>query len=423
MLNENFTMSAAKNLWMEILKTNYELFTDSSKEIVKFLLKRDNRADQHSGITNTFCLDGYSAECIETLSDELLKVKDIVVLPKTLQRDKTTLFYNRGEGWGQDCVFKGIHNIIELCDLDCTIYYSNHAYNLQEVYTRFCIKHKINPLFECFYNGGYSFHNLASQFYKMPKKYCELPLSQKKLFCNFNWNAWQHRLACIALLHYHDLLVDGYVTSPGTKKFSYHDFVDWNLLVNGCQQYVNEYIDKNQILQKLESLRPNYPLKIDDRSEYSDTDTPLYDVDLKKPLFECRVNSLFELVTETRFNGEHFFSEKTYMPIRLGKPFLIMSSHGALKSLRKIGYQTFSPFIDESYDDIKNDAHRLLAIIKEFKRLQEMRRKNISEFWKIVENCNIIGQYNLEIFTLKANRSLYHNDDMTEFLRFMNVNL
>lgn len=423
MLNENFQMGAAKNLWIEILKSNYKLFTGIDKEIVDFLLKRGLAADQHVDIINTFCLDGYSAECVETLSKILLKNKEIVILPKELKNNQTTLFYNRGEGWGQDCVFKGIHNIIKLCDLKGTIFYSNHAYNLQEVYLRFCKKYKLDPVMECFYNGGYSFHNLGSQFYILPKEYNEVPISQKKLFCNYNWNAWPHRLACIALLHYHDLLIDGYVTSPGYKKFSYNDYVDWNLLYNGCQEYLNAYFDKKQILEKLKSLRINYPLKIDDRSNYNDTDTPLYDVDLKKPLFECRMNSLFELITETRFNGEHFFSEKTYMPIRLGKPFLMMSSYGALKSLRRIGYKTFSPFIDESYDDVKNDAHRLLSIIKELKRLQELRRRNIGEFYQIVENCNNIAQYNLEIFTLKANRSLYHIEDMNEFIRFMNVNL
>ena len=142
MLNEKFQMGTAKNLWIEILKNNYKLFSCQDKEIVDFLLKRGLAADQHVGVINTFCLDGYSAECVETLSEILLKNKETIVLPEELKSNETSLFYNRGEGWGQDCVFKGIHNIIKLCDLKGTIFYSNHAYNLQEVYLKFCKKYK-----------------------------------------------------------------------------------------------------------------------------------------------------------------------------------------------------------------------------------------------------------------------------------------
>jgi hypothetical protein len=423
MLNENFLMGAAENFWISLLKLNLELFNEKNLQLAKFLIEKIPNCDQHKNIDSTFCLDGYSAECIFDLSQELLDKKNLVKIPPKLKNQGNILFYNRGEGWGLDCVFDGIHNIIKLCNLEGNIIYSNHSYNLNDVYLKYCKKRKIKPILKCHYNGGFSFHNLDSQFYSIPNSWNAVSTNEKKLYCSFNWNAWTHRLGLIALLHYYDLLQDGYVTSPGSMKFSYNRYADFLLLQNGCREYIDCYFDRNQIYNKLETLKPNYPLRIDDRTKYTNTDEPLYDIDLKKPLFESRINSFFEIIAETRFNGEHFFSEKTYTPIRLGKPFLMMTSVNALKSLRAIGYKTFSPFIDESYDNEKNDAIRLLKIVKELKRLQNLKNNNFKDFLKIVENCNNIAQYNLEMFVLLANRATNHNTNIEPYLRMMHVNL
>jgi hypothetical protein len=42
-----------------------------------------------------------------------------------------------------------------------------------------------------------------------------------------------------------------------------------------------------------------------------------------------------------------------------------------LRSLRDRGYKTFSPFIDESYDEIENDKLRLQAVAEEVNRLSK----------------------------------------------------
>ena len=45
-----------------------------------------------------------------------------------------------------------------------------------------------------------------------------------------------------------------------------------------------------------------------------------------------------------------FITEKTYRNIKYKKPFIIMGQHISLASLHKLGYKTFHPLIDESYD-------------------------------------------------------------------------
>lgn len=66
-----------------------------------------------------------------------------------------------------------------------------------------------------------------------------------------------------------------------------------------------------------------------------------------------------------------FLSEKTFKPIACSHPFIIVGSKGSLANLRKMGYKTFSPYIDESYDDLE-DWDRLEAITKEMVRLNQM---------------------------------------------------
>ncbi len=92
--------------------------------------------------------------------------------------------------------------------------------------------------------------------------------------------------------------------------------------------------------------------------------------------------SYFSLVTETlwqqeasygiweEFNG-HFFSEKIFKPILMKHPFILASRPGSLAKLRSLGYRSFSPHIDETYDTIHDPKARIQAIISEVKRLGE----------------------------------------------------
>jgi hypothetical protein len=46
-----------------------------------------------------------------------------------------------------------------------------------------------------------------------------------------------------------------------------------------------------------------------------------------------------------------------------------VSSAESLVYLKKLGYKTFSPYINEHYDTIKNDEERLTAVWSEVERL------------------------------------------------------
>lgn len=78
-------------------------------------------------------------------------------------------------------------------------------------------------------------------------------------------------------------------------------------------------------------------------------------------------SSLLYIITETEYEGKvqsssNYFTEKTYKPIALMMPFIIVAPAFSLEQLRSEGYLTFSKWWDESYDSEKNPVRRMEKI-------------------------------------------------------------
>ena len=55
-----------------------------------------------------------------------------------------------------------------------------------------------------------------------------------------------------------------------------------------------------------------------------------------------------------------FITEKTYRNIKYKKPFILMGNQYLLQVLLKLGYKTFHPLIDESYDRDRRDRCKVV---------------------------------------------------------------
>ena len=77
---------------------------------------------------------------------------------------------------------------------------------------------------------------------------------------------------------------------------------------------------------------------------------------------EIYENSQLTVVTESHFNqtGGLFITEKTFRPLLVGHPFMILGQTGTLRKLRSWGFQTDFDGIDQSYDLIVDDSERFL---------------------------------------------------------------
>jgi hypothetical protein len=107
-------------------------------------------------------------------------------------------------------------------------------------------------------------------------------------------------------------------------------------------------------------------------------------------LFDQSAESLLYLVTETVATGRrHHLTEKTFKPIALGMPFIIVGTQGSLKYLRSYGFKTFDDLWDESYDDEPDDHKRIEKIAEVLKLLESLgedRQAIFDTAWPIIEH-------------------------------------
>ena len=72
-----------------------------------------------------------------------------------------------------------------------------------------------------------------------------------------------------------------------------------------------------------------------------------------------------------------------------------MSNPNSLTLLKKLGYKTFHPFIDESYDNETNNVKRLRMILNEVNRLSNLTESELFEFIDKVKEITIHNHNNL----------------------------
>ena len=102
-----------------------------------------------------------------------------------------------------------------------------------------------------------------------------------------------------------------------------------------------------------------------------ETDHPMHSCWLS--LFDQSADSLLYLVTETVASGRrHHITEKTFKPIAMGMPFVLVATQGSLEYLRSYGFKTFGHIWDESYDTIADPVERISAVALLLKTLCDL---------------------------------------------------
>jgi len=200
---------------------------------------------------------------------------------------------------------------------------------------------------------------------------------KSKLFCCLNKQLREHRV----LLFYK--ILDSNLLEKTYSSFEYG--IDVINRIGNSQKY-KRMRKLFMRYQDIFPLRLNVP---DDR--YNPIDVRLDDIHYHN-------DSYFSLVTETLFFKEHndffpyidardsiFLTEKTFRPIALKHPFILASRPFSLQHLKKLGYKTFDPLIDESYDNEIDDHARLDMIWKEVLRLCEFSDSQWIEWQKAVK--------------------------------------
>lgn len=269
-----------------------------------------------------------------------------------------------------DPIYKfAINNSIETSN----IWLVTGAADLQQHANLLAEYYNINPIkvvwYPIFFEGL-----IGRQANTLPMGPRSFPL---KTYLSFNRRWRLHRPALVGLLHATNLLLKGYVSFDSIENQNWN--IAWQQLMRSfhyhrCEEAFNLLVNNESEIKNLGSMF----------LDHSDL-TVNYNY-LEPSTYRYYDTSLISLVTETNFythpdyEGTRFLTEKTFKPIAHRQPFIMVSVPNTLKMLREMGYQTYGPFIDESYDAETNDNKRLLMITQEVKRLASLTTSQVEEF-------------------------------------------
>lgn len=102
-------------------------------------------------------------------------------------------------------------------------------------------------------------------------------------------------------------------------------------------------------------------------------------------LFDENATSLAHVVTETVYSGRrHHLTEKTFKPICLQMPFVMLSTAGSLEYLRSYGFKTFDTLWSEDYDTL-DDSRRVVAVADLLKHLDDCSDRELTQYHRHAE--------------------------------------
>jgi hypothetical protein len=163
----------------------------------------------------------------------------------------------------------------------------------------------------------------------------------------------QHRLEVLYYIFKHDLL-NNHISCPAVCPAETISIMD------AVKPLTARYPDIESVF-----AQQNLPINF-----AGETDHPMHSCWLS--LFDQAQDSLLYLVTETVATGRrHHITEKTFKPIAMGMPFVIVGTCGSLEYLRSYGFRTFDGIWDESYDRA-DDSVRIERIASLLRSLDEL---------------------------------------------------
>jgi hypothetical protein len=147
-----------------------------------------------------------------------------------------------------------------------------------------------------------------------------------------------------------------------------------------------------------------------------ETNSPMHSCWLS--LFDESAESLLYVVTETVANGRRqHLTEKTFKPICLNMPFVVVGTSGSLNYLKRYGFKTFEHLWDESYDTEINDQKRIEKIgqlLKDLDSLSQQEKQNL------FRHASDITQHNFDHFYSGGFESILWAE-LTQMMESMNV--
>lgn len=165
-----------------------------------------------------------------------------------------------------------------------------------------------------------------------------------------------YRMALIARLCELDLIHKGLISFHGTNLDCQNELAnEWSYLSSQDQQLVQTHLINSRSL----------PMILD-----SDLINGNASAAFGVHEYRLRQRAFVQIVNETVFYDDKLhLTEKIFQPVVTQRPFILAGAPGNLAYFQSYGFKTFSPWIDESYDDIIDPDQRLHCIVCEIERI------------------------------------------------------
>lgn len=214
-----------------------------------------------------------------------------------------------------------------------------------------------------------------------------------------------------------------YLYRPFNERNIEQTFLCPNNIIGGRRKHrlemLNELVDRELVYNNLVSFPDRCPYENKTVAELcKEYDIHLGSVDLplvidqganhagnshRIDMWDLADKTLLHVVTETVYDGQRqHLTEKTFKPIVMQQPFVLVSCRGSLEYLRSYGFKTFGEFWDESYDDAPDD----LRIMKIGKLLSDLDSMSLKEKQQLQKHLAPIVEHNFRWFYSRDFESL-----------------
>lgn len=278
---------------------------------------------------------------------------------------------------------KLLHRCLEESEIDSrSIYIAVNSFNAKQLYekwfnseerryrvinTPFCLEHSS-------YYYSESLNRKENKVATLSKFLSTKDLLRDNYFLMKIKAPKEHRLKTLILLTDDGLIGKGDWSFSGRQNFSktdeYKNAIRNLNLKNKLQ--VEELLDKGQ-----HNLKSEGSLAFNDINAWTDENcTP-------------HLESYFDICFESFFYDESqaiSLTEKVFKPLINFQPFIYVATKGSLQVLRDLGFKTFEPFIDESYDQEPDNDKRLFMAYEQIKKLCLMSKEELHDYyWEMKE--------------------------------------
>jgi len=198
---------------------------------------------------------------------------------------------------------------------------------------------------------------------------------RRKKFVSFNGRLRRHRLFIVLWMLAKGHLDDGFVSLLGYVAGKSLDF-------EGASQLIARYPGVQDIMGHLPELLGRIPLDLDVALTDSQKGAAyIKSLPWLSPAPHFYDESYLSVIVDTSFDDADtlFLTPIAYKSFMNLSPFVYFGNAGALREMRRLGFQTFAPLIDESYDLIENHGQRMAAGIAELDRLLALSKPELAD--------------------------------------------